>query len=79
MPKVYMSEQDRLYAKLISWIYGEMKVRGITQRAMAYEMGISQAALSQKLKNRSISFADFLTIVRVLEPDTKELDRLLGR
>lgn len=79
MPRVYLSDNDRLTERLVSWTYGEMKCRKISQKTMASEMGISQAALSQKLKNRSISFADFLTIVRMLEPDAKELDRLLGR
>ena len=79
MPRVYLSDNDRLTERLVGWVYGEMKCRKIPQRVMADEMGISQAAFSQKLKNRCISFTDFLTIVRVLEPDTKELDRLLGR
>jgi hypothetical protein len=56
-----------------------MKVKKIPQRIMAEEMEISQPALAQKLKNRSFTYSDFLTFVRVLEPDTKELDRLLGR
>lgn len=79
MPKVYLSENDRLSRRLSSWIYGEMKCRGISQRAMAEEMGISQQALSQKLKANSFSFTDFLDFVRVLEPDVRELNRLIGR
>lgn len=79
MPRVHLNENDRLSDRLVSWTYGEMKCRKISQRTMADEMGITQAALSQKLKNRSITFKDFLVIVRMLEPDAKELDRLLGR
>lgn len=79
MPRVYLSENDRLNDRLVAWVYGEMKCRKIPQRKMAEEMGITQAAFSQKMKNRSFSFPDFLTLVRVLEPDAKELDRLLGR
>lgn len=79
MPRVYLSENDRLTARLSSWIYGEMKTQGISQRVMAQEMQISQQALSKKLKTRSFSFTDFLAVVRVLKPDEKELSRLLGR
>ena len=79
MPKVYLSENQRLSSRLASWVYGEMKLQRISQSAMAKEMDISQQALSLKLKNRSFSFTDFLTIVRVLQPDSKELDHLLGR
>jgi len=78
MPKVYLSENDRLSERLVSWVYGEMKIKKISQRQMADEMEISQQAFSQKLKNHSFSFTDFLTIVRVLKPDTQEIERLLG-
>lgn len=79
MPRVYLSENERLSERLSAWVYGQMKVKKIPQRIMAEEMEISQPALAQKLKNRSFTYSDFLTFVRVLEPDTKELERLLGR
>lgn len=79
MPKVYLSENEKLCAGLASWVYGELKCRGISHREMAREMGISQQALSQKLKAKSFSFTDFLAFIRVLEPDERELHRLLGR
>lgn len=79
MPRVYLSENERLSERLSAWVYGQMKVKKIPQRIMAEEMEISQPALAQKLKNRSFTYSDFLTFVRVLEPDTKDLDRLLGR
>lgn len=79
MPKVFLSENQRLSDGLVAWVYGQLKVRKITQKAMADELEISQSAFAQKLKNRSFSFTDFVTIVRVLQPDAKDLDRLLGR
>lgn len=79
MPRVYLSENERLSAQLSSWVYGEMKCRGISQKQMADEMGICQQALSRKLKSHSISFTDFLVFVKVLEPDEREIARLLNR
>lgn len=79
MPRVYISENDRLCAALARWVYGELKCQGIPQRVLADEMNISQQALSAKLRNRSFSFTDLLAIIRVLQPDDKELARLLGR
>lgn len=79
MPRVYLSENERLSERLSAWVYGQMKVKKIPQRIMAEELEISQPAFAQKLKNRSFSYTDFLTFVRVLEPGTKELERLLGR
>lgn len=79
MPRVYLSENERLSERLSAWVYGQMKVKKIPQRIMAEEMEISQPALAQKLKNRSFTYSDFLTIVRVLEPETADIERLLGR
>ena len=79
MPKIYLSENERLSARLARWIYGEMKAQGISQKVMADELEISQQAFSRKLKTNSFSFTDFLGIVRVLDPDEKELARLVGR
>ena len=79
MPRVYLSENQRLSARLSSWVYGELKIREMPQSKLAKEMDISQQALSQKLKSRSFSFTDFLTIVKVLQPDSRELNHLLGR
>jgi predicted XRE-type DNA-binding protein len=72
MPKVFITENDRLTERLVAWIYGQMKVKRIPQRQIAEELNISQPAFAQKLKNRSFSFTDFLTIVRIFEPDTED-------
>ena len=77
MPKVYLNENDRLTERLVAWIYGQMKVKGIPQWQIAEELNITQSGFNQKLKNRSFSFTDFLTIVRIFEPDTEDLVRLV--
>lgn len=79
MPRVYLNENERLIEKLISWTYGEMKRQQIPQKTMAEEMDITPSALCQKLKNRSLSYSDFLTIIRVLKPDDNDLAWLIGR
>lgn len=79
MPRVYLSENERTIEKLVAWTYGEMKRQQIPQKKMAEEMDITPSALCQKLKNRSLSYADFLTIISVLQPDTEDLMWLIGR
>ena len=79
MPKVYLSEQDKLNNRLTSWIYGEMKTQGMSQTELAKEMGISQQLLSYRLKHKLISFEDFVTIVKTFQPEDDDLLRLLGR
>lgn len=78
MPRVFLSETEKLNSRLTAWVYGELKVNGISQRELAEEMGISQQLLSYRLKNKLISFSDFTCFVRVFKPDEKELLRLTG-
>lgn len=79
MPRVYMSESERLNDRLVTWIIGTMKMKGITQKVLAEEMMVSQQALSVKLKRRSLSFTDFLAAVKVLDPDIEEIAWLVGK
>jgi len=78
MPKVYLNERDRLCSKLARYVYGEMRIRRITQTEMAEKMNISQQALSHKLRTESFGFSDFLFFVKEFEPSQKELLDLVG-
>jgi hypothetical protein len=78
MPRVYLNDNDRLSEHLSAWIYGQMKMKQITQKDMAEHLFITASAFNQKLKKKKFSFNDFLTIVRILEPDADELVRLTG-
>jgi len=78
MPKVYLTEKDRICSRLAKWVYGEMKVRRITQQAMADKMNIKQQSLSRKLKNATFDYYDFVFFVREFQPDEKELKEIIG-
>ena len=78
MPKVYLSEKDRLCARLARWIYGEMRIRRISQRTLADKMGISHQALSQKLRRQSFDYTDFIFFVKEFQPSNKELLEIIG-
>lgn len=70
MPRVYITKQQKLNNRLVTLIYGTMKVKGFTQTQMADELGISQQAFGKKLKNSQFTFADLTTVFRVLDmPD----------
>ena len=77
MPKVYLSEEDRRGAKLASWVYGELKVRHMTQADLARQMGITHQAVSIKLKRHSFSYKDFLMLIAIFEPPMKEIEWLV--
>ena len=78
MPRVYLNQQEKLNAKLSRWVYGELKVRKMSQAQLAREMQISQQALSMKLKIARFTFEDLCTFIRVFKPETDDLERLLG-
>lgn len=79
MPRTYITQEQRQQAKLSAWIYGQMKVRHITQTELANKMGITQQGLSKKLRQHTFSYSDVLLFVKVFEPDQKELSMLLGQ
>jgi len=78
MPKVYLSKSDQMCHRLSKWVYGEMKVRRLSQRKVADKMGISHQALSVKLRKASFDYSDFLFFVSEFEPTQKELLEIVG-
>lgn len=78
MPKVYLTDEERACARLSKWVYGELKVRQLSQRTLASKMHISHQALSRKLKDKSFDYKDFVFFVKEFEPDEKELQQIIG-
>lgn len=79
MPKVYITKQEKLNKDLSAWIYGQAKVRQVTQKQLADAIGIKQPSLNYKLKHGSFTFQDLTAVFAILEPDKDELARLMGR
>lgn len=73
MAKVYLSERERICAKLASWVYGQMRVCKVTQAELAERLGISQQAVSRKLKTCQFTYDDFLTFVKMFNPSQNDL------
>ena len=78
MPRIYLTEQDKLNNRMAAWIYGQLKVQNISQAMLAKERGISQQAISRKLRQKRFDFEDLCCFVRLFEPDADELKQLLG-
>ena len=78
MPKVYLTEKDRICARLSRWVYGEMKVRRLSQESVAKKMNISHQALSRKLLKSSFNYSDFVFFVKEFQPSDKELKEIIG-
>lgn len=78
MPRVYLTKQEKLNKELSAWIYGQMKVRNISQSRMADVIGIKQPSLNYKLKRGTFTFQDLTAIFSELKPDAETLQKLMG-
>ena len=77
MPRVYITKQQQMNNRLVSLIYGTMKVQHVTQRQMADKLGISQQAYAKKLKNSQFTFVDLVTIFEVLDMPDEEIVKVM--
>jgi DNA-binding transcriptional regulator LsrR (DeoR family) len=73
MPRVYITKQQQMNNRLVSLIYGTMKVQHVTQRQMADKLGISQQAYAKKLKKCQFTFVDLVTIFEELDMQDEEI------
>lgn len=78
MPRVYLTENERLNARIAAWVYGQLKVNRMTQSALAAERGITHQAMSKKLRIESFDVLDIACFIRVFKPEAEEVMRLLG-
>lgn len=77
MPRVCLTKQQKLNSELSAWVYGQMKVKNISQSKMADAIGIKQPSFNYKLKRGSFTFQDLTAIFSELEPDAETLMRLM--
>ena len=78
MPKIYLTRDSRLKSRMTAWVIEEMRLRRMHQKDMAKIMGISQQALSMKMKLNKYSHDDILCFFDTFEPDNKTVGHLMG-
>ena len=78
MPKIYLTEQEKLNNELSAWLIGTMKIRGIKQEEAAKALGITQQALSLKLRSKSFKYEDLVCLFGILQPDAQTIANLMG-
>lgn len=77
MPKVYITRHQQFNNKLVSLIYGTMKVKHISQAKMADRLEISQQAFGKKLKKAQFTYWDLFQIFEILEFEDEQILSLL--
>lgn len=67
MPKVYMSEADRLCDRELKRLHGELLAEGIRDKTIALWLGCTAQNVGQLWKNHSFSYKQILVIQKELE------------
>lgn len=74
MPKVFLNDLDRSCHRLSVWVRGQ----GVSDSVLADEYGISQSAMSKKLREESFNFKDFAFFAKKFEMDKGTFDYIIG-
>ena len=78
MPRVYLNELDRLCHRLASYVQGEKRRLNLSDTDLANKRGISQPAMSRKLRLESFDYKDFVFFVQEFRPDNDTLRYIIG-
>ena len=85
MPRVALKRKDYMVSDLPGWIIGRMHVLKLKQTEVARELGITQSALSHRLKPQDgkepsdpFSYGDLLILFKILKATDEEKILLLS-
>ena len=73
MPKAHVNMEDAQLIWINARLFALRRRRGISQKDMAAEIGISRAAYSKKEINMNFSLREFLAVCHTLEADPSEI------
>lgn len=74
MPKVFLNDLDRSSHRLAVWIRGQ----GVSASKLANEHGISQPAMSRKIRLETFDFKDFVFFAKKFQMDKETFDYIIG-
>ena len=77
MPRVTIKRKDYKLTDFRRWLVGEIKVQGFRQSDVADWLGITQQAVSQKLKLGNFTLKELLIIFEKLKTDADQIGKLL--
>lgn len=78
MPRVYLNEKQKICHRLATWVQGEKRRLNLNDTDLAKEHGISQSAMSRKLRLEQFSFTDYVFFVQKFKPDDETLRYIIG-
>lgn len=78
MPRVSLKKTEYMTADLYAYIIGQMVTKGITQRELGEELGLSQQVTSSKLRRKALSTKELIATVNYLDIDAATIGQLIG-
>ena len=79
MPRLSLKKTEYMAADLYAYIIGQMVTKGITQKELGEELGLSQQVTSSKLRRKALSTKELIATVNYLEIEGQTIARMFGR
>ncbi len=77
MPRVSINKKKYKVSDLSKWIVGKMYELNMTQSDLSEMLGITQPAVSNRLKKGLFSYADMLILLKELQATDEEILRFM--
>lgn len=77
MPRVSINKKKYKVSDLSKWIVGKMYELNMTQSDLSEMLGITQPAVSNRLKKGLFSYADMLILLKELQVTDEEILRFM--
>lgn len=77
MPKVFLTNEDRAVHRFALWVRGEKQIQKVSDTELAEGLGITQQAMSRKIRLGIFDMKDFAYLVVKLGMDMETLKYIL--
>ena len=77
MPRIKSKKTEYLVKDFSHWLEDKARDKKMTQKEVAFLLGMSQQSFSYKLRNNSFTYEDFIKLMEIFKPSEKELIGLI--
>lgn len=77
MPRIREYKEKYMVNDIGAWVAGKLMRLKMTQKVAAGELGITQQALSLKIRSNSFTYEDMIKLFRVFGSDDEEILKIM--
>lgn len=77
MPRIRELKHQYMANDIGAWVKGQIMRKKLSQEYVADEMGITQQALSRKIRENSFKYIDLLLLFKALKVEDREIIKLM--